>query len=57
MVIGVGFLYNSHILERKSRTKEMKCTFKLVEQYLETFHSNFFSKLLGKNILKAEDEK
>lgn len=35
----------------------MKYTFKLVEQYLETFHSYVFSKLVGKKVLKAEDEK
>lgn len=52
-----GCFYNFHILGRKSGTKEMKYTFKLAEQYLETFHSYVFSKLVGKKVLKAEDEK
>lgn len=45
---GEGALYDSHILERKSSTEELEWTFKLAEKYLETFHSHFFSKLLGK---------
>lgn len=35
----------------------MRYTFKLAEQYLETFHSYAFSKLVGKNVLKEEVEK
>lgn len=52
-------MYNSHILGRKSNSEEMKYTFKLAEQHLETFHSRLFKiarKIYLKQKMKNESE-